>query len=149
MLSLSRMLTIGLPVLALATVGKLYVYPVKAASPARVLTVTGAELGIGIIVVDQQSGAVDFCADYVANTTPVGKCGKIGHVTPSPSLPTPPAGLSVVAPSTGNVGATGNGTSGASVYIVNNQTGDIAQCGYFSSGGTPVGTCVDLGVAPQ
>jgi len=147
MLRLRRMLIIGLPLLALAVMGKLYVRPVKAASTTRVLTVTGAELGIGLIVVDQETGAVDFCADYIANTTPVGKCGKIGHVTPSASLPTPPAGLTVVAPSTGNVAS--NGTSGASVYIINNQTGDIAQCGYFSGNGTPVGTCVDLGIVPQ
>ncbi len=133
--------------LTLAIASKFYVRPVKAASPARVLTVTGAELGIGIIVVDQQSGAVDFCADYIAGTTPVGRCGKIGHVTPNTSLPSSPAGLTVVAPSTGNV--ISDGTQGASIYLINNQTGDISQCGYFSGNGTPEGTCVDLGVAPQ
>jgi hypothetical protein len=146
MLRLKRIFTIGLPVLAIATMGKLYVHPVKAASPARVLTVTAAELGIGIIVVDQQSGAVDFCADYIAGV-PVGKCGKIGHVTPNTSLPTPPAGLTVVAPGGSNVVT--NGTYGASVYLINNQTGDISQCSYINGNGTPEGTCVDLGVAPQ
>lgn len=145
---IKRLFTIGLPMLALAVAGKMiYTQPAHAATASRNLTVTGAELGIGIIVTDQQSGTVDFCADYIANTTPYGKCGKIGHVTPNTTLPTPPAGLTVVVPSTGNVAT--NGTNAASAYFVNNQTGDVAQCGYYSANGTPIGTCVDLGVAPQ
>lgn len=112
----------------------------------RYLTVTAAELGIGIIIVDQQSGAVDFCADDISGA-PVGKCGKIGAVKPSTTLPAIPPGVTVVAPSSGNVAT--NGTDGASVYLVNNQTGDVSQCSYINENGTPTGTCVDLGVAPQ
>src|ERR1700680_3944358 len=95
-----------------SVMGKLYTRPASAATPARNLTVSVAQLGIGLVVVDQQSGAIYFCADYIA-TAPVGHCAKLGHIAPSSSLPTPPTGLSVVVPSASNVAT--NATEGASV----------------------------------
>ncbi len=146
MMNLNKCSAILLPLVILAGVGKFYSRPVMAATTARNLTVSVAELGIGIVVVDQQSGAINYCADYIASA-PVGHCAKLGHITPSSSLPTAPSGLSVVIPTSSNVAS--NGTEGASVYVINNQTGDIVQCNTVNGNGTPSGACVDLGVAPQ
>lgn len=147
MLNLKRIVSIGLPVLALAIAGRFYVQPVRAASTSgRNLTATVAQLGIGLVVVDQQSGAIDFCADYITSA-PIGHCAKLGHIAPNASLPTPPTGLSLIIPSAANVAS--NATDGASAYVVNNQTGDIVQCNTINGNGTPEGTCADLGTAPQ
>jgi hypothetical protein len=108
-----------------------------ASATTRNLTVTLPAPGptnTSIVIVDQASGAVDFCNAYLHNGAgpPVGSCTKIGHTAESTVEPIAPTGLSVF------LQQQNGGT--LFIWIVNNQTGDVTVCADEA--------CVNAGIAP-
>lgn len=131
--------------------------PPAATSQPRILTVVSAQLGVGIVVVDQRTGAISYCSDEIGETVtgstfsqpkPLSHCAKLGTITPTSTPPAAAVGLTVIIPAGTDVTVKGNATGGTSFYVINNQTGDIVQCSTVN-GNTPTGTCVDLGIVPE
>ena len=116
-------------VLSMLTLG--VIAPQSAFGQTPVFTM-GAQSGNGPIIVDQQTGAITFCAvnPYVNNS--FGHCALIGRITASP-----PASLSIA---TAPYGA---------AFVLNNVTGDIMQCQTISNGGNPSGSCTHVGPASR
>ena len=117
------------------------------AAAARNLTVVVNPAGAGITILDQVTGAVTQCAIKANFPNNIAACVKIGKVTPNATVPTPPVGISVYL-------VQQTSTSGAvqdvpGIWLINNATGDITYCNAIDQGGTPGGSCTDLGVVSQ
>ena len=118
--------------------------PAQAAS--RNLTVVVNPAGAGITIVDQVSGVVTQCAIKANFPNNIATCVRIGKATPNATVPTPPVGLSVYLVQDTN-STTGVVLDVPGIWLVNNSTGDITYCNAIDSGGTPGGSCTDLGIA--
>jgi hypothetical protein len=137
----SLWLSVAVPLIAIVC------FPATAMA-ARNLTVIVNPAGAGITIVDQVSGVVTQCALRANFPNNTATCVRVGKATPSATVPTPPAGLSVyLALDTTTAGGPVQDVPG--IWIVNNSTGDITYCNATDQSGTPGGSCADLGIAPS
>ena len=111
----------------------------------RNLTAIVNPAGGGITIVDQVSGVVTQCAIRANFPNNIATCVRVGKATPNATVPTPPAGLSVYLVQTTN-SSTGAVLDVPGIWLVNNSTGDVTYCNAIDSGGTPGGSCTDLGI---
>ena len=132
-------LTLAICVLLLAGVESLIRPGVTAAqTSSATFTVSPTGNSTGVVIVDQSTGAITYCTSLVnisgINAIPSGFCTMLARATPGPS----PNSLSVSA-------------SSSSIFVINNQTGQILQCATIdnvvSGVGHPAGTCVQQGTA--
>ncbi len=84
----------------------------------------------GMVVLDEGSGSITFCAAGVNVTVPDGKCAGIGGLPISPAI--------------SNGFVTIGGVGGTAAFVGNPATGYVVECALENNSGEPLGSCVPV-----